>query len=260
METIRRIPVVEQVMNNLQQLILERGYQPGDKMPTEKEACEMFHVGRSTVREAYRMMQIMGILESRQGSGSVVANKMSKSMQESAISWFKENGADITDYMEVRLALEPMETRLAAKRATDAEIERIAGIHRLFCQSVEENDAIKMSKYDEAFHLSIAEASHNWLFVKMEKILADCIAEYRVRSFSIQDNVTHAVIPHQTILDALCLRDPEKGEAAVRQHLNISLSDMRQIIGSPRAEPGGAFPTKGGQINDGTDQTDFPDR
>lgn len=230
METIKRIPVVEQVMNNLQQLIIEREYKPGDKMPTEKEACEMFHVGRSTIREAYRMMQIMGILESKQGSGSVVAHKVSQSMQESAINWFKENGADISDYMEARIALEPMATRLAIERATDEEIQRIDEIHQLFCQSVEENDAIKMSKYDEAFHLSIAEASHNWLFVKMEKIIADCITEYRIRSFSIQDNVTHAVIPHKAILDALYNRDPHKGVAAVLQHLNISLADMKQII------------------------------
>lgn len=230
METIKRIPVVEQVMKNFQQLIIERGYQPGDKMPTEKEACEMFHVGRSTVREAYRMLQIMGILESKQGSGSVVAQTANRSMQESAIGWFKENGADISEYMEARIALEPMAARLAIERATDEEIRRIDEIHQLFCRSVEVKDAIKMSKYDEAFHLSIAQASHNRLFVKMEKIIADCIAEYRIRSFSIQDNVTHAVIPHQAILGALYDRDPEKGEAAVRQHLNISLADMKQII------------------------------
>jgi GntR family transcriptional regulator, transcriptional repressor for pyruvate dehydrogenase complex len=230
MEAIKRTPIVEQVMKNLQQLIVEREYKPGDKMPTEKEACEMFHVGRSTIREAYRMMQIIGILESRQGSGSVIAQNTSQRLQSTAKNWFKENEADISDYMEVRLALEPMTARLAIERATDEDIKHIEQIHKQFCKSVKQNDILEMCKYDEAFHLSIAEASHNQLFVKMGKIIADCIIEYRIRAFSIKDNANHALIPHEEIWQAIYNRNCQQGEDAVIQHLKTSLFDMNQVI------------------------------
>ncbi len=230
METIKRVPIVEQVMRNLQELIIERDYKPGDKMPTEKEVCEMFHVGRSTVREAYRMLQIMGVLESRQGSGSIVAQKISQSQQTGVREWFKQNGTKISDYMEVRIALEPTAASLAVQRATNKEINHIKEIHDLFCQAFEQNNALKMSEYDEAFHMAIAEASHNQLIVKMEKMISDCISDYRKQSFSVIENAKHAVLPHKIILDALCQRDPQAGENAVKQHLKISLVDMEGII------------------------------
>lgn len=230
MDAIKRVPVVEQVMYNLQELIKERNYKPGDKMPTEKEACEMFHVGRSTVREAYRMLQIMGILESRQGSGSIVAHSSSQSQQENVREWFKENGTKISDYMEIRLALEPMAASLAIQRASNDEISHIEEIHDLFCQAVKEKDILKMSEYDAAFHMSISEACHNQLLIKMEKMISDCIADYRKRSFSVPENVTHAIPPHEMILEALYKRDVPSGEAAVKRHLKISLADMERII------------------------------
>lgn len=230
MNSVIRIPVVEQVMHNLQELITERGYQPGDRMPTEKEACEMFHVGRSTVREAYRMLQIMGILESKQGSGSIVARKIGETRQNSAENWFRENGVKVTDYLETRMAIEPMVTSLAIQRATDDEVKKIERIHGLFCHAVEQNHALEMAKYDEAFHMSIAEASHNPLFVKIEELIAESIFEYRIQSFSIQGNAAHAISPHQTILYAFLHRDAKTGESAVIGHLRISEADMEKAI------------------------------
>ena len=59
MKPIERISVVEQVIERLEEYITENNLKKGDKMPTEKEVCEMLEAGRSTVREAYRMMQAL---------------------------------------------------------------------------------------------------------------------------------------------------------------------------------------------------------
>ena len=230
MESVKRIPVVEQVVQNLQELIIERGYKPGDRMPTEKEACEIFHVGRSTVREAYRMLQMIGIVESKQGSGSIVARETEASRQNNIRNWFKKNEVKTTDYLEIRMAIEPMVTNLAIQRATEDEVRNLEHIHSLFRRAVNRNDASEMAKYDEAFHMSIAEASHNPLFVKIEELIAESISAYRIRSFSIQENAAHAISPHQTILYAFCRRDPKVGESAMIGHLKISEDDMKEII------------------------------
>ena len=62
MKPIERISIVDQVINNLKDYIVEQNVAVGDKMPTEKEICEMYGVGRSTAREAYRMMQAIDMV------------------------------------------------------------------------------------------------------------------------------------------------------------------------------------------------------
>ena len=70
MKPIERISIVDQVINNLKEYIVEGNIDVGDKMPTEKEICEMYGVGRSTAREAYRMMQAIDMIDVRRGKGA----------------------------------------------------------------------------------------------------------------------------------------------------------------------------------------------
>ena len=70
MKPIERISIVDQVINNLKDYIVERNVAVGDKMPTEKEICEMYGVGRSTAREAYRMMQAIDMIDVKRGKGA----------------------------------------------------------------------------------------------------------------------------------------------------------------------------------------------
>ena len=67
MKPIERISIVDQVINNLKDYIVEQNVAVGDKMPTEKEICEMYGVGRSTAREAYRMMQAIDMIDVKRG-------------------------------------------------------------------------------------------------------------------------------------------------------------------------------------------------
>lgn len=71
MKPIERISIVDQVINNLKDYIVEQNVAVGDKMPTEKEICEMYGVGRSTAREAYRMMQAIDMIDVKRGKGAI---------------------------------------------------------------------------------------------------------------------------------------------------------------------------------------------
>lgn len=231
MEPIERIPVVIQVMQNLERLITERNLKPGDQMPTEKEVCQLFGVGRSTVREAYKMLQVQGKLQSRQGKGSFLTDT-DHGPSEYTRNWFKEHSARITDYMEVRLALEPTAIRLAAARATPAELEQIEALHADFCEAANQQNAIAMATFDEQFHAAVTRAAHNTLLNKLQEDISGCFRDYRIRSFAVQQNAVHAIEPHRAILDALRKRDGQAGEEAVRHHLQISLQDMKEILES----------------------------
>lgn len=228
MKTIERVSIVEQVINNLIAHMEDNNLEPGDKMPTEMEVCKSLGVGRSTVREAYRMMQVMNLVKSVQGKGVFVIDKeKGKTGQD---NWFKEYGRSIVDYMEVRMAIEPMAVQLAIERAKPSDIRKLERIHSIFKESIEKGDVMKMASYDEIFHNYITSVTDNQLLIKIQENIAECFAEYRMQSFASLENRTHAVKPHQEILDAFYEKNPEKGKTVMIEHLNISLTDFEKIV------------------------------
>lgn len=227
MEEVKRVPVVEQVMQGLQNLIAENHYRPGDKMPTEKEVCELFHVGRSTVREAYRMLQIMGILESRQGSGSVISKGMNASQQGFAQAWFTEGGVSLSDLLETLAAFEPALVRLAVERASAEEIDSLENAYDRFHSAGQRSDAASMIKQEEGFWLIIAKAGQNHLLEKMEMVLSACVSGRRLGFFAEDSNVEETDRLYRTILEAFRKKSPETAERAVA-------SDLKKNIQRPR--------------------------
>ena len=155
MKTIERMSIVQQVIGNLISYMEDNHCQPGDKMPTEKEICEMLGVGRSTVREAYRMLQAMDKVEAVQGKGVFVADPTQKE-KENGLNWFKKNGSTMEDFMEIRIALETMAVRLAVRRADDQDIRKLEKTHQYFLKAIAEKNEVTMASYDEAFHNQIA--------------------------------------------------------------------------------------------------------
>ena len=231
MKPIERIPIVEQVMNNLNELIKERPIPVGGKMPTERDVCEMFGVGRSTVREAYRMMQALGTLEVRRGKGVYFIGFPDENKQDAVVSWFKEHAQTLSDYMEVRSAIETMSIRLAIERARKEDIEALEEIQRSFIElGAKKHKQSTMAFYDQEFHHKVATITRNELLIKIEKIIAECLIDYRAQTFTIEGNISRAIGSHRQILDTFYSRDIEKGVRLMTEHMENSLVDMQKII------------------------------
>ena len=231
MKPIERISIVDQVINNLKDYIVEQNVAVGDKMPTEKEICEMYSVGRSTAREAYRMMQAIDMIDVKRGKGAYFKGVPSERTDDSCVAcWFKEHGQRLTSIMEVRMGIETMTTRLAIQRISDRQLEQLRVIHDLFMQSAKARNYVKMAFYDEELHHKIAEASGNELLIRMEKIIAECIVDYRVQTYLLPDNADHAITTHEALIGAFEKRDVEAGVALMTEHIENSLEDMEAIV------------------------------
>jgi GntR family transcriptional repressor for pyruvate dehydrogenase complex len=89
----------------------------------------MLSVGRSTVREALRIMEAMGFIEIRPGRGAFVLRNAEDDLSPLA-AWFAEHATEVRDYVEVRMAIEPLAMRLMVDRATPEEIAGIEAVHR----------------------------------------------------------------------------------------------------------------------------------
>ena len=226
MGSIERIPVCSQVVAGIQSLIAERGLRPGDRIPTERELCERFGVGRSTVREAMRLLQASGVLSLQQGRGAFV-NDGQVDPSVAVKPWFPpENGVKLRDFVEIRLAIEPLGIRLAIERASEEEIAEIARVHSLFIQTVPKRDPEQLAHFDEQFHLEIAKATHNTLIVSIQEAIKKEVFEMRVQSYSVPERMAGAIAPHNRILNAFYARDTAEGEEAMVQHLTEAFQEI----------------------------------
>lgn len=229
MKPIEKTTITDLVVANIKDLITSGDIPVNEKLPTENEICRQLNVGRSTVREAFRVLQAMGYVKMYPGRGAFVA-KTKEDNQASIINWFVEHELQLTDFMEVRAAIETLGVKLAVLKATEKEIQAIEKVLISF-ENALENDAIeKLPLLDEAFHNSIIKATHNNLLIPINQKVSDAFMTYRTMSFAVKGNAINALGPHREIFDALKRRDVEKAISAMNKHIDISLRDISNIV------------------------------
>lgn len=228
MRSIERISMTDEAVKQIRQELLSGKYKIGDRLETENELAKELKVGRSTVREALRMLKALGFIEIRQGKGAFVV-KISEDSDEKIRDWFSRNKIKLTDFMEVRMSLEPLAVRLAAERADDEQIRKIDQILVAFENATATGNALDLAASDEAFHSAIAEASKNTLLIMIDQSIAEFFREYRVRSFAVKENAKNALEPHRRIVKAIKERDAVAGMREMTKHLEISLEDIDQV-------------------------------
>ena len=232
---IEKISVVDQTIDWLKEYIEENQLKEGDRMPTEQEVCNMCGIGRSTVREAYRMMQALKITESVRGKGVFFRKQEKPQVERSEIAdWFRENSENIENYMEVRNAVELMAVRMAMKKGDKKWIEHLNVISEktkeiLAGGHTRQNRGVLMTLYDEEFHQKITSVSKNPLLICIEKTITDCLADYRNKVFMLDENIERAYRSHCAIIEAIQSGDVSAAEETINEHLADSLADMKMV-------------------------------
>src|SRR3990170_281010 len=151
----RSIPEV--VLEQIQKLIAEGKLQPGDHLPSEMDLAEQFGVGRSSIREAMRVLQLVGVVEVIQGKGTFVREPGILPLM---VDWSRiaEMGI-IAEVMEARQFMEVLLAQLAAERATDEDVE---ALRVALARSQDSLGNIDNSvEAGVNFHLALADAGHN---------------------------------------------------------------------------------------------------
>jgi GntR family transcriptional repressor for pyruvate dehydrogenase complex len=227
---IERVSITDEAVKRIKSFIMDENLESGSKLPTEAEFCEMLGVGRSTIREAFRVIQALGLIDVQHGKGTFVKRKTEEESLDKIRLWFMEKESKVNKVMEVRMAIKPLAIRLAIQHGLKEQIEQIVEIHEDFSVAVSNNDIIVMATLDEASHSAIVEASDNPLLTKIEKLLSNSLIEYRMRSFAMKKNTMHALKSNQYILDALLSKNEKAAEKAVQEHLKISLEDITELL------------------------------
>ncbi|MGG5208921.1 FadR/GntR family transcriptional regulator [Chryseobacterium sp. MIQD13] len=176
---IQRKSLAQEVAERLIQGIINDEYAIGDKLPIEPELMKIYGVGRSSIREAIKILSIKGVLSVQQGVGTFVTSKNVQESLETQIS-----KAEIEEVYEVRSLLDSKIAARAATYRSEKELETIKKYLDLREKLAAENLAQECYQADINFHISIAEACGNSLLKEIYKITSKNI----LRTFETSHN------------------------------------------------------------------------
>ena len=221
-EAIRRNKVHEEVAKQLEEMIIKK-LRPGDKLPPERELVELLGVSRSSVRDAIRKLELLGLVEPRQGAGTVVRD-VSDAVVNPLASVISRKRQLVSELLDFRKMIEPP---LAARAATHASAEQIAAMEEI----LRRHDAKVAGGHlaiqeDTEFHYSIATASGNTIVLKVLDVVMDMLRETRSRSLQTRGRPEKSLAGHRRIMSAIKRREPEAAEDAMREHI----SNIEKIV------------------------------
>ncbi len=215
---IRSKSVTDQVAEELKKLILSGEYKEGDKFLPEQTIGKMLNVGRSTVREALRVLQTMKYLEILPGRGAFIKNLTPDNI-DIVRDWFVEHSPQLSELFEVRLHNEILAVKLACENRTDNDIRLLKdNCEKFFC-AMERTDVPAMVQLDEEFHSIIVNASGNTVLGKIYSLLVEAVRESRSMSFSFRKNAQTAYKEHTKLVESISEQNFPKSRRRIEKHL-----------------------------------------
>ena len=214
-EAISRNKVYQEVARQLERRIAEE-LKPGDLLPPERHLVQMLGVSRSSVRDAIRSLEMRGLLEPRQGIGTVVCSPAATPDNPLAAALLEKRKM-VADLLDVRNMIEPP---LAGRAALHISRDEIAEMEEILVrQEVKVRRGEVGIEEDSEFHYSIALASDNSAVLKVVDVLMDLLRETRERTLQVEGRQEKSLAGHHRILSALKRGDAAAAEAAMRRHL-----------------------------------------
>lgn len=211
-----------QVQDYIISYISDHALKPGDEIPSEMTIVKEFGISRGVVREAFRALGTLGIVEIKSGKKPRVKAFESSVMRTILGVAGSTSQVTLEQILEVRLGLELSCVRMAAKRITKEEIEELTFEMKEIKTKI--NDPDSFVDHDLRFHHLIARASHNPLYIILLEALHHQIYTSIADGFKIQSTDMERgriITLHQDVFDAVVKGDEEEAARAMAEHFNV---------------------------------------
>jgi GntR family transcriptional regulator, transcriptional repressor for pyruvate dehydrogenase complex len=216
-EKISRLKVYEEVADRLQAWIRDE-LAPGDRLPPERELVDRFGVGRSSIRDALRLLQQDGLVETRHGLGTVVAGPVQHLAATPLASTLKGSNFAISELMDFRRILEPSLAAYAATRATAADHVVLREI--LNRQKAKVRQGLPAVEEDTQFHYALARSTKNLVVLKLLDTLLNLLFVTREEIFQSETRSHRSLTGHRAIFKAIENGDATEATASMQRHLD----------------------------------------
>jgi GntR family galactonate operon transcriptional repressor len=214
---------------------------PGEILPEQGELSRMLGVSRTVVREATKVLAAKGLVESRSKRGTVILPRSEwRLLDPEVLGWLTEAGLDpefLRSMFEVRKIIEPAAVRLAAERATPAELE---AIQSTFDAMARADDEATYLEADIAYHAMLVAAAHNDHLVQLVAAFGPALqAGLRAATrhgWEWPDFLEYSIGPHREVLDAVMSHDPDRAGDAMNRLVTQSQASFDYPAG-PEGAP-----------------------
>ena len=220
--------LAQQIADELTSKILEgTEFLPGARLPNELELSNRFHVSRTTLREALRILTVRGFIEVRHGIGSFVVEQI-PAPSDYGFRDLANLKIDVRDLFEARLIFEPQVAALAVKRATESELQEIISIEKKVQEAYLSGKDV--SEYDRQFHNALVKCAHNPFLEQIITTINDGIKNLLmiIEIAEVQDVVANDL---RNIVEFVKRRDSVGVEGSMKVHIlhSIHLLDSHEI-------------------------------
>lgn len=205
------------VAAQIQELIVEQRLNPGDALPAERDLASLMSVSRNALREGIGQLVQKGLLVTRPGRGTFVAEPSFDNMRESLGLLLQLNQVDRIELCDVRLLIEPRQAALAAQNVRNSDTRDLeAAMKKLRAMSADANGHVLA---DLEFHNAIAELAHHAVFASIVAVVREPVTRGMVFGTKVPRAIDFSDDQHEAIFEAIMDGRSVDAEAATRDHL-----------------------------------------
>lgn len=205
------------ILLELNRIVEEDNLRPGDKLPSERELSDRLKVGRSSVREALRALELLGLITTRRGEGTFIEHYRHNKLFDILGYYLLRDRKASKDLYEMRLILELDAVRLACERATDKYLQIMEKSIADAVLKIEQGQSPVEEDFE--FHRAIARASRNSVLQRIWIPLVEYSKTVREDSLTDERTQQSMVEEHKSILKAIREKNRDEAEARMREHL-----------------------------------------
>ncbi|MCY6355041.1 FadR/GntR family transcriptional regulator [Clostridium sp. ZS2-4] len=227
---IKPTRVYEQVIEQVKQMVLNEELKKGDKLPSEKELSAQLGVSRASIREALRALEVIGLLDCRQGEGNFVKENLENSLFEPLSIMFMLNKSKPQEIFQLRTVIEVETAGLTAKLITEEELKELKRLMDIAKNCEDEDEKYKLYK---EFHYNIAKASKNLLILTILNTIStlsdSVINDARFRILENKNNKNIIDYHHQSIYRALAKHDSQEAAIGMGMHMELINENLTKV-------------------------------
>lgn len=207
------------VIQHIKKLLLNEQLSLGDKLPTERELSEILSLSRNSIREAIKIMENMGIIESRHGSGNYLVGNIGKSFTDSLSMMVLMKRVDYLEISQLRRGIEIQALSLAMNIITEDDLSSL----NLLVNKMYVCNEIQQATLDKEFHYTIVALCKNDLMLSIMQSLSEICEQFieYVLNGTLKNEKNPFIELHKKILESLVQKDLSMGIEAINEHYDI---------------------------------------